>query len=146
MIGNGHMYEIGTVFISYSHVALKWRNLKTSCRTHIIPHAPGLYHAWWSFIQGQASKWSRSLSHLDISRHNINYAPWSGTCVGMFPSVCLPSTGIILGIYMSSANERRCYNVTSSLIVWAHTQNDACRTEAIPDPTIHCHTCSPNIN
>ena len=30
-------------------------------------------------------------------------------------------TGIILG--MGSANERRCYNVASSLIGWSHTQN-----------------------
>ena len=30
--------------------------------------------------------------------------------------------GIILG--MGSANERRCYNVRSSLTGWAHTQND----------------------
>ena len=27
---------------------------------------------------------------------------------------------------MCPANERQCYNVTSSLIGWAHTQNDAC--------------------
>ena len=32
--------------------------------------------------------------------------------------------GIILG--MGSANERRRYIVTSSLIGWAHTQNDPC--------------------
>ena len=32
--------------------------------------------------------------------------------------------GIILG--MGSANERRCYIVMSSLIGWAHTQNDPC--------------------
>ena len=31
-------------------------------------------------------------------------------------------TGIIL--WMRPANERRCYIVTSSFIVWAHTQND----------------------
>ena len=34
--------------------------------------------------------------------------------------------GIILG--MGSANERRRYIVTSSLIGWAHTQNDNCAT------------------
>ena len=33
--------------------------------------------------------------------------------------------GIIL--CMCQANERRRYNVTSSLIGWAHTQNDPCR-------------------
>ena len=33
---------------------------------------------------------------------------------------------IILG--MGSANERRHYNVTSSLIGWAHTQNDLWKT------------------
>ena len=41
-------------------------------------------------------------------------------------AVCLiivsDASGIILG--MGSANEKRCYNVTSSLIGWAHTQND----------------------
>ena len=41
-----------------------------------------------------------------------------------FLYVALPNTEIILG--MGSANERHCYNVTSSLISWAHTQNDAC--------------------
>ena len=33
-------------------------------------------------------------------------------------------SGIILG--MGPANERQCYNVTSSLIGWAYTQNDSC--------------------
>ena len=33
-------------------------------------------------------------------------------------------SGVIPG--MSSANERRRYNVTSSLICWAHTENDLC--------------------
>ena len=33
--------------------------------------------------------------------------------------------GIVLG--MSSANERRRYNVTTSLIGWAHTQDDPVR-------------------
>ena len=36
----------------------------------------------------------------------------------------LPSSEIILG--MGSANERRCYIVTSSLIGWAHSHNDPC--------------------
>ena len=35
-------------------------------------------------------------------------------------------TCIVLG--MSSANERRRYNITSSLIGWAYTQNDTCQT------------------
>ena len=30
------------------------------------------------------------------------------------------------GSYMRPANERRRYNVTSSLIGWAHTENDPC--------------------
>ena len=38
------------------------------------------------------------------------------------PDVVTETTGIILG--MGSANQRRLYIVTSSLIVWAHTQND----------------------
>ena len=43
--------------------------------------------------------------------------------VGLF---CLVPThpGIIL--CMRTAKERRRYNVTSSLIGWAHTQNDPC--------------------
>ena len=36
---------------------------------------------------------------------------------------------IILG--MGSANERRRYNVTWSLIGWAHTQNDPCKQTRI---------------
>ena len=39
--------------------------------------------------------------------------------------------GIILG--MGSANERRCYIVTSSLIGWDHTKNDHCNTDSIHD-------------
>ena len=37
---------------------------------------------------------------------------------------CWGASGIILG--MGSANERWCYSVMSSLIGWAHTQNDPC--------------------
>ena len=41
--------------------------------------------------------------------------------------------GMIL--YMRPANERRCYNVTPSLIGWAHSQNDpwqaACGTNVV---------------
>ena len=32
----------------------------------------------------------------------------------------------IIGIILDSADERRCYNVTLSLIGWAHFQNDTC--------------------
>ena len=44
---------------------------------------------------------------------------------------------------MCPANERRCYNVTSSLIGWTHTQNDpwiqVCVTKLwIPHGTSHC--------
>ena len=35
-----------------------------------------------------------------------------------------PPSGINYG--MRPANERRCYNVTASLIGWAHTQNNPC--------------------
>ena len=38
--------------------------------------------------------------------------------------ICLTNAGTIL--CMPAANERWCYIVTSSLIGWAHTQNDAC--------------------
>ena len=43
--------------------------------------------------------------------HDVQYAE---------QTICT-CTGVILG--MGSANERRRYNVTSSLIGWAHTQN-----------------------
>ena len=55
--------------------------------------------------------------------------PWY-TCSGWEPSSSANSTrwvmdaGIIL--CMRPANERRCYNVTSSPIGWAHTQNGSC--------------------
>ena len=39
--------------------------------------------------------------------------------------------GIIL--YMRPANERRHHNVTSSLIGWAHTQNDPCELVKLGD-------------
>ena len=41
-------------------------------------------------------------------------------------SQCFYNTGIIL--CMHPANESRRYHVTSSLIGWAHTQNDPCNT------------------
>ena len=44
---------------------------------------------------------------------------------------------IILG--MVSTNERRCYNVTSSLIGWAHTQTDPCFTIIMLFYIIDCH-------
>ena len=40
------------------------------------------------------------------------------------------NAGIILGV--GSANERRCYIVTSSLSDWAHSQNDPCCVIACP--------------
>ena len=46
---------------------------------------------------------------IDIGKHEPRESSKSGS-------------GIILGI--GSANEGRCYNVTSSLIGWAHTQNN----------------------
>ena len=39
----------------------------------------------------------------------------------------LTMSGIIL--CMRPANEQQCYNATSSLIGWAHTQNDPCRLQ-----------------
>ena len=52
----------------------------------------------------------------DRSRWNLR------TCdLGM---ICRLTAGTIL--WMRPANERRRYNVTSSLIGWAHTQNDLC--------------------
>ena len=43
-------------------------------------------------------------------------------CVLIYSAPALYKSGIIL--CMRLANERRRYNVTSSLIGWAHTQND----------------------
>ena len=50
----------------------------------------------------------------------------------------LLSGGIIL--YMGSANERWRYNVTSSLIGWAHTQNDSCLSTGLT--RVLCLTCT----
>ena len=62
-------------------------------------------------------------------------------------SKSLSSSGIIL--CMCPANERRRYNVTSSLIGWVHVQNDPCFLEEgflLPVPS-HCFEMikSPNI-
>ena len=51
---------------------------------------------------------------------------------------CIPCTGIILS--MGSANERRRYNVTSSLIGWAHTQNGPWCSDIIPSDFIGLHS------
>ena len=55
-----------------------------------------------------------------------NSCAWKRTIVECLWHVLLnvAKSGIMLG--MGSANEGRRYNVTSSLIGWAHTQNDLC--------------------
>ena len=68
----------------------------------------------------------------DPSVHPIVYTPtffFVVVCFDLFKPICFlvnlfwfQDTGIILA--MGSANERRRYNVTSSLIGWAHTEND----------------------
>ena len=65
------------------------------------------------------------------------------------PFPLLWETGTILS--MGSANERRRYNVTSSLIGWAHTQKDPCESWKLPVTVnrdsswcqlcIHCYHC-----
>ena len=57
--------------------------------------------------------------------HQWNSEHWS--VVFVWAAFCLKSkdSGIIL--YMCPVNERWCYNVTPSLIGWAHTQNDPWR-------------------
>ena len=48
---------------------------------------------------------------------------WISHCIILsIPGYSLRPAGIIL--YMHPANKRRCYNVMSSLIGWANTQND----------------------
>ena len=49
---------------------------------------------------------------------------WSFDCLIFIMEISIPVIGIIL--YMHPANERRSYNVTSSLIGWVHTWNDPC--------------------
>ena len=56
----------------------------------------------------------------------LKYGKYQGTCW----AVRHPWSVIILCI--RSANERRCYNVTSSLIGWAHTQNEPCWYSVVP--------------
>ena len=48
---------------------------------------------------------------------------------------CLGSNIVVKGIilYMCPANERWCYIVTSSLIGWAHAQNDPCGYKLLYD-------------
>ena len=46
--------------------------------------------------------------------------------------------GIILG--MGSANERRCFIVTSSVTGWAHTQSDLCITYLLFSFDMNCST------
>ena len=49
---------------------------------------------------------------------------WKNVVILMKCSSLAPQDVVIL--YMHPANERRRYNVTSSLIGWMHTQNDHC--------------------
>ena len=51
----------------------------------------------------------------------------------------MPYSWIIL--CMCPANERRCYNITSSLIGWAHTQNDPCLFEVLQFLPGLCNVC-----
>ena len=67
------------------------------------------------------------MSHV-VLHHQNHYHLWHGMVLHIHQIVFFIETmkytyaGVILG--MGSANERRRYNVTSSLIGWAHTQND----------------------
>ena len=70
--------------------------------------------------------WPRSLSPYDVTRPQ--WVNWTAI-----------EAGIILG--MGSANERWRYIVTSSLVGWAHTQNDAVKLGAIVWWTVIAHSC-----
>ena len=76
---------------------------------------PDFCFTGWNMTESpQLKNWSFQNNQLVISTACFNL-----NCF----SPC-PWSGIILG--MDSANERRCYSVTSSLIGWAQTQNDPC--------------------
>ena len=65
-----------------------------------------------------------------LSRHILFHVP--GRCIGQSP-------GTIVG--MGSANERRRYFVTSSLIGWPHTQSDPWRQVLNFSPSNVASTC-----
>ena len=98
-----------------------------------IPASPG--HSWASINRDDSrlvpSQWETSLQSNAVSHWlgaNLESALIKrqtdpASLMGSHP---FRKSGIILG--MGSANERWHYNVMSSLIGWAHTQNDPCES------------------
>ena len=52
----------------------------------------------------------------------LEYTPYL-LCRNTWPNITSNAGSLV---WMFPANERRCYNVTSSLIGWVHSQNDPC--------------------
>ena len=81
---------------------------------------------------GRYSSWSRR-----VCRGPAPYPWWRVGCLGggtagpqtwpALPQRCPENTGAGIILCMPLAHERQRYNVTSSLIGWARTQNNPCR-------------------
>ena len=99
------------------------------CVITVNPGNTCLYCAGWFLLSCEISPYhglaytiGRFAQGIFLMFNNVAFAwcRWMKIC--LHTGRCI--AGIILG--MVSANERRCYNVTSSLIGWVHTQNDPC--------------------
>ena len=77
----------------------------------------------WKFLGTRYVHWEFSIDWHGFSAskqwHLVELRQWPGDPLGL-----AAIAEIVLG--MGSANERRRYFVTSSLIGWAHSQNDLC--------------------
>ena len=94
-------------FWKIRHQAISWMMI-TYCHCNFTGNGQDIYSWYWikithSWLQSHLPGVSRSISRSD----GIQVDPWSRIFWGM-----------------DSANERWRYIVTSSIIGWAHTQND----------------------
>ena len=113
--------------LTYIYISNVWNQLLSpKCRSFSLNFDQKNYQLYF--------KATYCLSYLDnflvISAYiSISYAvsmlsPMYDNFRLILTQIWISYVGIILN--MGSANEKRRYNVTSSLIAWAHTQNDPC--------------------
>ena len=106
--------HVSELLVHYNE--LPWDSISHNCPSvwWFIAQWVSIAKVWWLFCKQLADEieWSSNLDHLSLIHSQM--------CCRMNTF----STGIIL--CKRPANERRCYNVTSSLIGWAFTENAPC--------------------
>ena len=106
-----------------------WEQSQVACS--VPSHYPNQY--WhivnWAF----GNKFQRNCNKktmIFIQQNAVEYVVCKISAILSRP-LCDIRRYVVIILGMCSANERRRYSVTSSLIGWAHTKNDPCRNDVI---------------